>query len=89
MKNAVLVTTKHRGVFYGHVAVEDMEKENLWLTDCRMAIAWNTTRGLLELAQVGPNEGSRISDTAEKAYIRDATGVFLVSKEAQDAWERV
>jgi hypothetical protein len=53
-----------------------------------MAIYWATTRGVMELAEVGPNSRSKISAKAD-IEIRGVTAVFEVSKAAEHAWENI
>ena len=83
----VLITTKHRGVFAGLLDDKaDRFAKNLELTECRMAIYWGTTKGVLELADTGPTSKSRISAKAETAMIRDITAIFDITTEAWKKW---
>ena len=79
----VIVCTEYRGVFFGWA--EDTSKDTIHLKDARMAIYWGTTRGVMELAEVGPNTKSKISAKAD-IEIRKVTAVFEVSKEATEKW---
>lgn len=85
---AVLITTKHRGVFYAEVdTTKDLTTTTITgLKNCRMAISWRTTRGLMELAEVGPNKDSKISAPADISVLHDITAVFDVTEKAQAAW---
>jgi hypothetical protein len=80
----VIVTTEHRGVFYGMAT--DTEGEVIHLRAARMAIKWSTTRGLMELAEVGPNANSKISARADMS-VRKITAVFECTEAARAAWE--
>lgn len=82
---AVLVTTEHRGVFFGHL--ESQENNSVVLTECRCAIYWNTKGGFLELAEIGPNEGSRIGSTALRVELYDVTSIADVTPEAVEKWK--
>ena len=82
----VIVCTKHRGVFYGWA--ENTSGDVIHLKNARMAIRWGTTRGVMELAEVGPNSSSKISAKAD-IEVRDITAVFEVSESATQAWEAV
>lgn len=82
----VIVCTAHRGVFFGFA--EDTSGDRVTLKDARMAIRWGTTRGVMELAEVGPSAASKISAKAD-IEIRSITAVFEVSPEALVAWEAV
>lgn len=82
----VLVTTKYRGVFYGFVDVDESPAK-ISLTRVRCAIRFATTGGVLELAAIGPNDGSLIGSEAENATLYDITGTFRVSNDAAaKAW---
>ena len=86
----VLVTTSHRGVFFGYL--EDSEDECskvLRLKKVRMAIYWNTKGGLLELAEKGPNSGSKISNEAPRGVLQDVTAVWELTEEAVTAWKSI
>lgn len=82
----VIVCTSHRGVFFGFA--EDTSGDVIHLKGARMAIYWGTTRGVMELAEVGPNLKSKISAKAD-IEIRSVTAVFEVSDAAKLAWESV
>lgn len=82
----VIVCTEHRGVFFGYA--RDTSGDTIHLTDARMAIYWGTTRGVMELAEKGPNAKSRISAKAD-IELRKVTSVFEVSPEAEAAWKGV
>lgn len=84
----VLVTTSHRGVFAGLVpSNQDMTARTLALTGAKMAIYWGTARGVMELAQVGPNSKSKISAAADIPALHDVTAIFTITPEAWARWE--
>ena len=80
----VIVCTEYKGVFFGYA--EDTTGDVIRLKRARMGIRWNTTRGVMELAEVGPNSGSKISARAD-IEVRKITSVFEVTPEATAAWE--
>ncbi len=82
----VLVTTKHRGVFYGRL-VEETET-TATLEGARCAIYWGTTGGFLQLAATGPTTKSRIGARSPRLTLRDVTSVSDVTPAAAEAWER-
>lgn len=85
---AILVTTQHRGVYYGEVAEDqDMTARTMALKNARCAIYWNTKTGVAELAEKGPNAGSKIGATADIEALHDITAVWLVSSSAKKAWK--
>lgn len=82
---AVIVTTSHRGVFFGYTDAKSGD-EIIHLKNARMAIRFGTTRGLMQLAQTGPTSNSKISDRAD-LEVRSITAVFEVTDAAVKAWE--
>jgi len=83
---AVLVTTKHRGVFFGYM-VGDPTPEKIILKDCRMCIFWSKMKGLPDLAYSGPGLSCRISTPAPLATIYDITAVITCTPDAIAKWE--
>ena len=84
----VLITTQHRGVFAGLVPDDqDMTVRSMPLTEARMAIYWGTTRGVMELAETGPTNKSRISATADIPMLNDITAIFAIPPEAWSKWK--
>lgn len=80
----VIVTTEHRGVFFGYAT--DTTGDRFALKRARMAIYWGTTKGLMQLAETGPTKTSKISARAD-LDVRKVTAVFEVTSEATKAWE--
>ena len=80
----VIVTTIHRGVFFGYAT--DTSGDTIHLKKGRMAIRFGTTRGILELAETGPTSSSKISARAD-IEVRNVTAVFEVTDEAAEKWE--
>lgn len=88
MTKAVLVTTKHRGVFAGLVSDDlDLTARDFPLEQARMAIYFGTTRGLMELAQTGPTGKSKISAVADIPMLHDVTAIFAITPEAWKKWQ--
>ena len=82
---AVLVTTKHRGVFFGYA--DDTSGSSVTLEKARCAIRWSTRGGFLELAEKGPNANSKIGSRAPSLDVRDVTSVATCTDAAIAAWE--
>lgn len=84
---SVLVTTQYKGVWFAQVAAgTDLTPTTLTdLKNCRMAIKWNTTKGLQELADVGP-VNSKISPATDIRVLHGVTAVFDVKPEAEELW---
>ena len=84
---AIMVTTQHRGVFFGFVPDDqDMTARTMSLKDARMAIYWATTKGVAELAHVGPNASSKIGSPADIPALHDITAVWSVTDAAVAKW---
>ena len=73
-ERCVLVTTAHRGVFFGALASEESHAEVV-LTGARNVISWSGRRGFLGLASHGPEKESRIGSTAGRVRLYDVTSI--------------
>ena len=82
----VLVTTAHRGVFFGYA--ENTDGDSITLRAARLCVYWSRdVRGFMGLASRGPTDGCRISPPAN-ITLRNITSVAEVTDEARAAWER-
>ena len=86
MSRPVIICTEHRGVFFGYA--EDTSGDTVNLKGARMAIAFGTTKGVMQLAETGPTERSKISAKAD-IEVRKVTAVFEVSAKAQAQWDAI
>ena len=85
---AVLVTTSHRGVFFGWLNNgQDETNRSLALTDCRNVIHWTGKRGFLGLASHGPEDDSQLGSTASRVLLHDIVSVTDCSDAATKALE--
>jgi Domain of unknown function (DUF6948) len=85
-ERAVLVTTAHRGVFFGYA--KDTSGETIKLRAARLCVYWSADlRGFMGLASHGPNSGCRIGPPAD-IEIRSITSVTEVTPEATANWEK-
>lgn len=83
---ALVVTTKHRGVFFGYG--EPSDSETIRLERARMCLYWpKENRGVIGLASDGPKQGSRVGPAAPAMVLRDVTAVMEASEAAAAAWE--
>lgn len=81
----VLVTTKHRGVFFGYTT--DPHADPITLTNARCAVYWSIdVRGFMGLAANGPTASCRIGPRCD-ITLRDVTSVSKVTPDAAKAWE--
>ncbi len=84
-ERAVLVTTSHRGVFFGYAI--DTDGATIKLRAARNCIYWPTdNKGFLGLANMGPVKGARVGPAAD-IELRDITSVAEVTTAAVSAWE--
>lgn len=85
-ERAVLVTTAHKGVFFGYAT--ETEGATVKLRAGRNCIYWPAeNRGFLGLANMGPVNGARVGPPAD-IELRDITSVAEVTPIAAAAWER-
>lgn len=81
----VIVTTAHRGVFFGYA--EDTDGETIKLSRGRLCIYWPAeNKGFMGLAADGPLGGARIGPAAD-ITLRNVTAVLEVSDAAVERWE--
>lgn len=88
-KRIVLVTTNkdRRGVFCGELLSE--RGSVIELKDARMAVYWSTAvKGVLGLASVGPQKGSRITPKVPRIKLNGVTSITDCTKEAVENWEK-
>ena len=87
----VVVTTdsSRRGVFGGELISYDQDKQYVVLKNAKMCIFWNEeTKGVLGLANPGPQKGCRLSPAVEKIEINGVTSVIDMSSEAIKQWDK-
>ena len=84
----VLVTTSHRGVFFGYAT--DTRGDVVHLKRARMCVYWSPDmKGVLGLASEGPSAGCKVSPSpAATLELRGVTGVADCSAEAVANWEK-
>jgi hypothetical protein len=89
MKKAVVVTTAHRGVFFGYIDEKTAtDKPTIKLNNARLCLYWSSNvKGFMGLAVTGPTKGCRIGPEAKSITLQAITSVLEVSKEAVKAWE--
>ena len=84
---AVVVTTAHRGVFFGYLKKE--LGNTVTLTDAKNCISWTASvRGFIGLATTGPKVGCRIGPAADELKLHDVTSVITATKDAEKAWSK-
>lgn len=84
-ERAVLVTTSHRGVFFGYT--KEIDGALIDLRAGRNCLYWSAdVKGFAGLAATGPSKSCRVGPAVD-IQLRDITSVALVSDEAVKAWE--
>lgn len=86
----VVVTTAHRGVFFGYVDTREqsLDSTTLVLKNARNGVYWSPDiRGFLGLASDGPSNGCRIGPAAPCLIVQDITSVAPVTEVVAERWE--
>ena len=85
-RKQVLVTTEHRGVFFGKLV--ENGGDTVVLADARNCLYWSAqVKGFLGLAASGPNKGCRIGPKVLRLTRNGVTSITDCTKEAVEAWE--
>lgn len=81
----VVVTTAHRGVFFGYAT--DIHGEHVALRRARLCLYWSSdVKGFMGLAATGPSASCRVGPAAD-ITLRNITSVLEVTPAAVEAWE--
>lgn len=81
----VMVTTAHRGVFFGYA--NETSGEQIALTRARLCLYWSAdVKGFMGLAANGPTKSCRIGPPAD-ITLRAITAVLEVTPDAVAKWE--
>lgn len=84
---ALIVTTAHRGVFFGYGIQSDAP--TITLTNARMCVYWTADlHGVIGLATRGPGSGCKIGPVAKSITLRDVTSVIECSADAEENWKK-
>ena len=82
---AVVVTTAHRGVFFGYAT--DTDGAQIVLTRARLCVYWSSNvKGFMGLASGGPTASCKIGPAAD-ITLRSITAVIEATPNAVKAWE--
>jgi hypothetical protein len=85
IERAVVVTTEHRGVFFGYAT--ETQGETIHLKRARLCLYWSPdVRGFMGLAANGPSDKCRVGPPAE-IELRAVTAVLEVTPDAAAKWE--
>lgn len=81
----VIVTTEHRGVFFGYAS--DTDGETIKLRAGRLCIYWSADmHGFMGLAHLGPSRDCKIGPPAD-ITLRKITSVLEATPAAVERWE--
>lgn len=84
-ERAVLVTTVHRGVFFGYA--KDTDGNTISLRAARLCVYWPAAnKGFMGLAYDGPLDGARVGQPVD-ITLRNVTAVCEVTTAAVARWE--
>lgn len=85
----VVVTTQHRGVFFGEV-IENNAPKSIKLKDAKNCLYWDSSlHGFIGLATNGPNKGCRIGPAACLPMdLFDITSVIECTPQAIENWQK-
>lgn len=85
-EQAVVVTTEHRGVFFGYT--KDGSGNVVELRGMRNCLYWPTSvGGFAGLAVTGPNKDTRVGPAIPgTSTLQKVTGVFPCTEAAEKAW---
>lgn len=88
-EKAVIVTTEHRGVFFGYVTPKtDLTAKIIELKNARLCVYWcSDVKGFMGLGVTGPLNGSRIGPRTNKIILQNVTSVIEPTEIAIKAWE--
>jgi hypothetical protein len=87
----VVVTTEHRGVFFGYTELDDnalLDVKSIVLKSARNCVRWSGTRGFIGLAANGPTPTSRVGPKAPTFVAHKVTSVIECTPTAAEAWEK-
>jgi hypothetical protein len=84
----LLVTTTHKGVFFGYGHYKEGDKE-ITLTDAQNCVYWSAqVRGVFGLAVTGPTSSCKIGPKVPTLTIKDVTSIAETTQEAAKAWSK-
>jgi len=87
----VVVTTAHRGVFFGYLDGKSRKDAKIvTITRARMCVYWSAdVKGVLGLAATGPSNDCRVGPAVPAITLQDVTSVMEASNDAIKAWETI
>lgn len=87
----VVVTTEHRGVFFGYLEGGNpagSTTDPIIITQAQMCVYWSSdVRGVLGLAATGPTKNCKITPPVPAITLHKITAVMAASDEAVISWK--
>jgi hypothetical protein len=84
----VVVTTEHRGVFFGFAQSLTVGATTIELADGQMCVYWSTSiKGVLGLAATGPDKNCKVTPIVPKLQLTKVTAVMEATPQAVKAWQ--
>lgn len=88
-EKAILVTTEHKGVFFGYGDPVLNESRTVRIERARMCVYWESeVHGVLGLAASGPTKNCRITPEVPALTLQAVTAIAEVSTEAEKEWQK-
>jgi hypothetical protein len=89
MSQPVVVTTAHRGVFFGWLGPDaDRAAKTVEISDAQMCVSWSADiRGVMGLAATGPSRSCRVGPAVPRLTLQDVTAVIDTTDEAVKQWQ--
>lgn len=85
-KKPVMVTTQHRGVFFGYQR-GPMKDNEVVLAEARNCLYWSAdVRGFMGLAVTGPSRTCRVGPAVPSITLTGVTSLTEVSADAEKRW---
>ena len=85
-QQGVVVTTEHRGVFFGYL--EDIDGNVATLTKARNCLYWSAdVKGFMGLAVTGPSKFCKVGPAVPRITLQKVTSVVECEDVAVKAWE--
>ena len=87
-RNVVVTTDKdRRGVFFGTLVKHSIASGTAIIKDAHMCVYWSAkSKGVIGLASIGPQHGSRVSPPITNLELNGVTSVMDATPAAIKAW---
>ncbi len=88
-RKPVLITTQHRGVFFGYIEPGTENDDPITVTEKQMCTYYSKAmRGVFGLAVHGPDKDCKIGPPVKEAKIKNITSVVECTDEAAKNWKK-